>query len=434
MNAQTGRVRRSLLGLLSGFPLPIVGGAFPLAVVPALILVPTRAIRQRPKLVGALLVLSTTSILALAMSALANRTPLPMESIAFLASATLFVWVGTGATTGERTAAELLAWTSAGTLAYTVIIGNRLTEQNVENLWKYGVAFQTVVILLWLAARSPSRTVALSTMALVAGAALSLFSSFRSFAAICLITLAILLVKRRGRKAHKGSLWSLVAFLFIILASYLAVTTSIDSGLFGEDIRLKNDSQLNSGGLFAGRTEVPLSVAAISARPVVGWGTINSIDWVTISAGQQLASKFGLADPSSYIPIWIREDGNISVHSQIFKAWIEGGVFAAAYPLALLLVLVAAVVLTRGRYSAVVTLASTKAIWDLLFSPWGEGKAVLLAATIVLCIWAIRDRYRNDEELEYAMPLHHDGRGAVAQRRESDFATGHDLSPTMEKN
>jgi hypothetical protein len=70
--------------------------------------------------------------------------------------------------------------------------------------------------------------------------------------------------------------------------------------------------------------------------------------------------------------MWHYTNGDVSLHSVLFEAWAEGGMFAGLLPLGLLAAALAIVFNADryGQWAALAVVVSVQAAWDLLFSPW----------------------------------------------------------------
>ena len=142
--------------------------------------------------------------------------------------------------------------------------------------------------------------------------------------------------------------------------------------------------------ILAGRTESPLSIAAILDRPWFGWGTADNLSAEVFEHGRSIAIAWGF-DPT--LPIetsWYLRNGAVSLHSVLLTAWAEGGVIAALLPLGLLLAAVGIVwnASRYGRWAPLAVYLSIQAVWDLLFSPTSYNLLpdfALLAVLYVAC-------------------------------------------------
>ena len=96
-----------------------------------------------------------------------------------------------------------------------------------------------------------------------------------------------------------------------------------------------------------------------------------------------------MSDPATYLPLWVREDGLVSLHSVFFISWVEGGVLAVAFPTLLLWLFGKATLTARGRWAPLVVVTSLQGIWDVMFSPWGANKSVVVASSVILASLAV---------------------------------------------
>ncbi len=253
------------------------------------------------------------------------------------------------------------------------------------DMWKYAYApWVTVIGLFVLVRLRVSQSLQAVFLVLLAGASLVL--NFRSHALVCLGSAAILLVTH-----FLGGKMSRVAQIGIVAVFGYALGTVIPaiarSGIAGQAVKLKTESQEISGvpSILAGRTESPLSIAAIMDKPFFGWGSANNITDEVFAHGEKIAASVGFDPSLQFNVLWHLPNGDTSLHSVLFSTWAEGGVFAALAPL-MLLAIAATVVWNCPRYgvwAAPVVFIAIQAGWDLMFSPVSYNLLAIFAVLTV---------------------------------------------------
>jgi hypothetical protein len=303
--------------------------------------------------------------------------------------------------------ARVLVSASLGTAAYSVIVGWDGSRDFIV-LWKYALAFPVAVCVLYMVCKMSTRI--LPVVVLVILAVSSLMWEYRSFSGVCIATVVAWIFHTR---TGSGRWWFARAGALgvaTIVVSQL-VLTAIQQGTFGESLRSKTEWQLSGGGpaILSGRVEPPLSLAAIVARPLEGWGNPNAIDHETFNLGIHLANSLGMWNNDVYYNQWIRPRSGVALHSILFESWVTGGFLAALFPILLLSLFGFTLFKARGTFYPLVAFVSVQGIWDILFSPWGTNRAALLAASAFLAVLAVsqsrehpvrgpaerRDRFRN---------------------------------------
>jgi hypothetical protein len=147
-------------------------------------------------------------------------------------------------------------------------------------------------------------------------------------------------------------------------------------GLFGPALQNKQIEQeaTNLPILLAGRTEPPLSIAAITDHPLLGWGSAVKLTPDVYTQAEHLAVAIGYAPTfpfDVYWRMWLPPN-EYSFHSILLGSWAEGGVLAVLLPMWLLVTCIA-VVWNQSRFGVWAPIALTVAlqgIWDLLYAPW----------------------------------------------------------------
>lgn len=280
---------------------------------------------------------------------------------------------------------------AVGSIVFFAVVGFPLVNVNTfEDKWKYGYAPFVSLALLYLLIRFKA-TLAMQIAFMVALAGFSLSQNFRSHALVCFFVASALFVGWVGKRLHRG-IQMLALFVLAYLTSSI-VTFVAESGLAGQSVQLKQQSQEVAGVpvILAGRTESPLSIAAIMDRPILGWGSADLIPPAVFEHGKSLAITMGF-DPSLPIEsMWRLPNGSTSLHSVFLTSWAEGGVFAALLP-GFLFVAALTIVWNVSRYgvwAAPALLMSAQALWDLLFSPINYNLLPMLA--ILATVFAARN-------------------------------------------
>lgn len=275
-----------------------------------------------------------------------------------------------------------------GTVVYGMLPGSAsaMFYRSLADVWKYGLG-QWIVIIILFTAIVLKLALPLQALLLIVIGAFSLGQDYRSLATNCFLAGVIVLVGWAA--AGRIPRWWQLAFAGASgLAAYLLLPRLAASGLLGGAIQRKTESQLDEGVplILAGRTESPLSIAAIMERPWFGWASANNISAQVFDQAQRLAISVGFNPTVPLESGWYYANGDVALHSILLGVWAEGGLFTALLPLGLF---VAALMMIwnaprYGRWAALVVAVSVQAIWDLLFSPWSYGLLAGLAALAVV--------------------------------------------------
>lgn len=374
-------------GVLAVVPSPVAGAAFPastvLLLLAALVVGGDQGAAAR---VGEWIIpAAIVGVLGYCLSAFLNGVTIAQTSVYSFAAVAVFVYIGRRLLRDYASTAVFLAALAAGTTLFFVVLGTPDTRLGVDYLWKYGIAFPVTVIALWAASMRRTRT---SVAVLVISAGVSLFANFRSEALICVAVAILVLVRGRDSRMTVGRL--LLAIIAIVGGAVVLIS-AISAGLFGATVQAKTLSQADEGpGILMGRTEPPLSVTAVLQRPLLGWGNADAIPWSTISEAGDLANSLGMR-PDVYVPLWVRDDGTVSLHSILLGSWAEAGVLGALLPVVLLVVFIRAL-WRRGAAGSLplVAFVAVHGVWDILFSPWSYYRGALLAVSVLLVLWSAR--------------------------------------------
>lgn len=341
-----------------------------LLLVPAFLLMTHRGIDLVP------LVLAALGWISFLASCLVNGVSVLWPNAVAPAAFGLY-FIGLTVLTGRAVdvIATVLAGIGAGTVVFFLTKGIELTHTgSFLDLWKYGIAHAATILILFALTTARAPLVLHSLVLGVLGLA-SLGLNFRSHALVCLLASATLFSHRFfGSRIRRG--WQFAGIIaFGLLFSYV-MPIAARMGLFGPALQNKQIEQeaTNLPILLAGRTEPPLSIAAITDHPLLGWGSAVKLTPDVYTQAEHLAVAIGYAPTfpfDVYWRMWLPPN-EYSFHSILLGSWAEGGVLAVLLPMWLLVTCIA-VVWNQSRFGVWAPIALTVAlqgIWDLLYAPW----------------------------------------------------------------
>ncbi|OZF51308.1 hypothetical protein CH291_07015 [Rhodococcus sp. 14-1411-2a] len=309
---------------------------------------------------------------------------------------------------------SLAAGVALGSCLYFLTSGLPFASLSTfEDLWKYAFAPYVTLIGLYVLVRMKV-PVQIQAVFLVLLAGASLVLNFRSHALVCLGSAAILLVTWLAReKISRFTQFLIVAGVGAGLGTLIPAIAR--SGIAGEAVKAKTELQDSTGvpAILAGRTESPLSIAAILDKPIFGWGSADNLTTDVFARGEEFAIAIGFDPNLPFYGFWHLANGATSLHSVLFSSWAEGGVFAAVLPV-FLVIAALTVIWSSPRYGiwgAMAVQISVQAGWDLFFSPMSYN--LLAAFALLAAVFASRhlttpgsrrSRASETEHREVALP------------------------------
>jgi O-antigen ligase len=271
-------------------------------------------------------------------------------------------------------------------LGYTLLV-LRGTDEYATNPWKFGLGYAVTIIVLSVCALT--RSIRLELCAALALAAVSLAAASRSLGSTILLAVLVLAMSYVAR--DQPPLSRFVARLSIIgvvavCGSLLADLVSSSEIFASSRDRFLEQAAVNANPLFAGRTEPPMSIAAISESPILGWGPHPEATYAIVDRAAAIAQSLGYSHVDDLVPWWAQE-GGIYTHSVVADVWVRGGVLAAllfvAAMLALVLFLGRAVV-GGQKHTTLALFMAAQSVWDILFSPPSYPQLTLIGFAIGL--------------------------------------------------
>ncbi|MCV7319835.1 hypothetical protein AWB99_01965 [Mycolicibacterium confluentis] len=337
--------------------------------VPGFLLMTHRGIELLP------LVFATLGWLSFLASCLLNNVSLLWPNAVAPAAFSLYLMGFTVLTdrSVDRVAA-MLAGIGVGTVGFFVLEGIELTRTgDFGDLWKYGIAHGVTIVLLFALTTARVSAVAQAGVLAVVGVG-TLALNFRAHALVCLVASVILVIHRLAG-ARIGRAWQFAGVaLFALLFSYVMPLLA-RAGVFGADLQRKIVEQQSTQlpALLAGRTEPPMTLTAISERPLLGWGSAMNLTPDVYAQAEHLAIRMGFPPTFPFELYWRLPASDYSaIHSILLGSWAEGGVLAVLLPTWLLVMCVGVVWHNArfGRWAPLVLTVALQGAWDLLYSPW----------------------------------------------------------------
>ena len=257
--------------------------------------------------------------------------------------------------------------------------------------WKFGLALPVTLLLVLGAQRGFERNAPrLVSLFLFFAAGLNLVMGFRSLSGICFVTAMFLFVQSRqsrpGARISRGRLIIITMIGIIGAIGFLEFYSyAARDGLLGAQAERKYKTQSSSkyGVLLGGRTEVLVALQAVADSPFLGHGS-----WAKDPKYQKMYFKLsGAKYAQQYFG---RGSGLIPTHSFIFGAWVEAGFLGFVFW--------AYVLWLTGRnliylnqmqetLSPLIAYISFLMMWDIVFSPFGFDRRVLVPFFIIVVMF-----------------------------------------------
>lgn len=264
-------------------------------------------------------------------------------------------------------------------------------EETIAGAWKFGIANPVTLLLVlssqWAFTRHAPRV---PSLFLFFAAGLNLVNGYRSLAGICFVTAMFLLIQsRRSRPGARISRSRLV------LVAVMGVIGSIGfvkfygyaarGGLFGIEAQYKYIAQASSkyGVLLGGRMEVLVAMQAIADSPIIGHGS-----WAKDARYRSMYYK--LSGMSAKQQLMVSDSGLIPTHSFITGAWVEAGIIGAVFWAYVFWLTVRNLVYLsqmREALSPLIAYISFLFLWDIVFSPFGAERRLLVPFFIILVMF-----------------------------------------------
>lgn len=262
------------------------------------------------------------------------------------------------------------------------------------NPWKsaYGMAI-TLAIVASLQFRFIQKIPVLPILTMFAVGGMNMFMGWRSMAGVCFLAglylLGQMVFGKRGANVTPPTNTRLVLVSVMGLGAIWLVLTAYEmaamDGLLGEEAREKLIDQTSGGEgvLLGGRHEILVSIQAIVDSPILGHGS-----WARDRRYVDMLNAMGRSADEQIEAAWFGD--LIPTHSHLTGSWVEAGLLGGLFWI-FVLFLVARVLANlfqvRDPVSPLVAFIAILMTWDILFSPFGAERRIVVPFEIVLMIF-----------------------------------------------
>ena len=258
--------------------------------------------------------------------------------------------------------------------------------------WKFGLALPVTLLLVLGAQRGFKRnSPRIVSLFLFFAAGLNLAMGFRSLAGICFVTAMFLFLQlhqsRLVTRISHGRLVLIFAIGIIGVIGFMEFYGfAARDGMLGAQAQSKYETQASGkyGVFLSGRTEILVAMQAIADSPIIGHGS-----WAKDPKYRNMLYKLGDATPIQQITM--RNLGLIPTHSFITGAWVEAGLLGALFWAYVLWLIVRNLIYLHQMHevlSPLITFVSFLMLWDVLFSPFGFDRRVVVPFFIIVVMFS----------------------------------------------
>lgn len=255
-----------------------------------------------------------------------------------------------------------------------------------NEIWKFGIGFQTTLIIFVLLSfprMRKNKLFAIFLIPIVSG--VSLFLGARSlglftFISLFLISRDVKIGVPRSSKYLKPMIL-IVTSIFIFSAIY---TNLASSGFLGGKAQSKFIDQTSGRGniILNSRSELLIAGRAIAESPILGFGSYakmpTQLEFEILNFLSRNQINYDLA------PLYRTYGDRIPVHSMFLQWWLWFGILGICFPFSLLVLYFKSV--RHPDNEALVYFLAVTGIWNVLFSPYGESYRLLVPVTVVLLL------------------------------------------------
>ena len=303
----------------------------------------------------------------------------------------------------------LLLGIGVGQLLYLLMAGTPWTE------WKFGYSQAVVPVLLCVSFLLFKR---LSWVPFLLVGVFSMFMDSRAISAASILVAALLFIKPRVKHGLNSKANTAMIVIGVLLAAGVIV-----AALNVTDDEFSERRYKSSSGRFAA---LSISFQAVAQSPIIGLGS-----WSESAELARMLYEQRMADQSRDDRHVLHAGTKFRPHSQIMQAWIEGGILAPWFFLAVMILIIrglryAAETRQLDYFSPILIYVFVTQFWHTLASPFGGEHRIDLAICIGLLVLVSEERRRSFKEAPavVAEPVGNSSGGRLLRRRREELSAG----------
>lgn len=266
----------------------------------------------------------------------------------------------------------------------------KLNVSSFQSIWKFGLGITLTFVFLYIDyfIKNKKFTNIIGIIIFLIGL-YSLFIGTRYLFLFNTITCYFLFQNDLFKiKSKKKIIFNFVGFLFLFFGIIAIYNYSFKTGSVDQYLTSKNIKQSSGdyGVFLGGRHEILSSYKAISDAPILGHGSwaknckyIDYLNYQLYKLNYEIIKEYG--------------DCQIPSHSVILESWVNSGIFGFIFWFYILNILIKRFkenVINSQSVDPIFVFMFTLCFWDILFSPYGANKIILLPLYLVFLF-----RYKN---------------------------------------
>ena len=258
--------------------------------------------------------------------------------------------------------------------------------------WKYAFSIPIAMLVFAIIGRA-HRAVFVAAAGLLG--VVSLAFAHRSMAMV-LVATAVLYVARstRGADGARSPHTARVVGLGIVIAmfGFFVVPQLAGEGLLGAAVQksFQQNEERSNNPLLGGRSEAPISIAAVSINPIAGQGHMPLATSEILARARAIGSVLGVKENYATMRVWVNpNNGEVNPHSVFMEVWISSGLGGLIVVLAIVVILMRKIleaVKPQSQWSGAWLFIFVNEMWDMGFSPFLAGRDMLLAAIVAVAL------------------------------------------------
>ena len=263
---------------------------------------------------------------------------------------------------------------------------SKFENSSIESIWKFGLGLSaTFTVLFFDYIKNNGETSKLTGIIIFFIGIFSLLIGTRYLFLFNSITCYFIFLKPNPKESnYKKIFTSVIGFIFLFFIINSLYNYSLKAGFFGSSLTTKTITQMSGdyGVFLGGRNEILSSTKAIIDAPIIGHGSwAKDCKYIDYLNAELIRMNYEI----------VREykDCQIPTHSVIFESWVNSGFFGFlfwVYILKLLIIKFKNEIIYSVSLNPIFVFILTMSVWDILFSPFGANRIILLPLYLVFLL------------------------------------------------
>ena len=260
-----------------------------------------------------------------------------------------------------------------------------------SDIWKFGIGYPlTLFVFCLLSLPVFKYRKSWSVTIIIIFSLISLYLGARSLALLTFLAIFFNEKTHESKKLQKPRNLAIPILLLLSILIFANIYGNLaKNGNLGVKAQEKYSTQTSSGEniVLVSRSEILIAGRAIVESPLMVYGSYSAMSSELRNKVFNFLADYNVSYDSG--PLLRNYGDRIPVHSMLLQWWLWFGILGLLFPLYLLLLLYKS--LTGIKGPIVFSYLALSGVWNVLFSPYGEGYRILVPLSIIAVLSQLKE-------------------------------------------